>query len=252
MADTLVDPQTGLVGDGVRTNPDGSIGAVGATTLHLLPGRLPWGVRRVGRARRAPPVGRPRRRGAERHHRQDGRVGWGDSGVRRRRRGLFHGIAARYWPTPPCGGRSWPRSPPRLCWPPRKRPGREAWRWPAARCSRRTGADRPAHPTTASPRRSPGAAVGMDAPWAAARAAGAATTQQGTRPGLTLPSTAGVESIVPPAGLTRASGAGARRRCPDRDSAVLGTGGVEVESTVGREDHWAAISGLDARPRPSG
>ena len=182
----------------MRTNPDGSIGAVGATTLHLLPGRLPWGVRRVGRARRAPPVGRPRRRGAERHHRQDGRVGWGDSGVRRRRRGLFHGIAARYLADTAVRR---PELAPlatkivlataEAAWQGRM----EVAGGPVFAQDWRRSARTPDHGVPEAISR---CSCRDGCSWAAARAAGAATTQQGTRPGLTLPSTAGVESIARP------------------------------------------------------
>ena len=66
MAETLVDPDTGLVCDGVRLAA-GRLRLRGRPPhLHLLPGRAPRRVRRARRPRRPPALGRPRGRARRR------------------------------------------------------------------------------------------------------------------------------------------------------------------------------------------
>ena len=62
MNDTLLDPATGLVRDGVRGGPDGSVARGRGHRLHLLPGRPPRRVCRAGACRRRPARGRRGRR----------------------------------------------------------------------------------------------------------------------------------------------------------------------------------------------
>ena len=86
MAEALLDPDTGLVRDGVRLAPDGSVREVVTADLHLLPGRAPGHLRRARRAGRAPALGRPRGGHRRRDHPPAGRPGRRAARQRRRRR----------------------------------------------------------------------------------------------------------------------------------------------------------------------
>ena len=158
---TLVDPQTGLVRDGVRLNPDGTIRTVEATTytycqgvylgacveLAERDGHPRWAERAATVLNAITTMAGP-----------DGVIpGFDDGGEA--------GCSTASWPatspTPPSDAPSSPRSPPRWCWPAPTPPGRatptwttQTWTTPpaAARYSPPTGADLPAPPEQGFPK----------------------------------------------------------------------------------------------------
>ena len=169
MAATLVDPQTGLVRDGVRLDPDGTIRTVEATTYTYC-----QGVYLGACVELAERDGHPRwaERAATVLHAvitmagPDGVIpGFDDGGDG----GLFNGILARYLADTAVRRPSSPRSPPRSSWPAPTRPGRavSTTRHPTGRrpgVRPRLAPTRP-HPATGGSRSRPvGPAVGMDAP----------------------------------------------------------------------------------------
>ena len=148
MAETLVDPATGLIRDGVRLRPGRRIARGRRHDLHLLPGRAPRRVRgalRGGRAQRwaeraaelldavGGTSGRARRRGPRLRRRRRRRAVQRDPHPLPGRRRRCAAPSSR----PPRGG---------SCWRARRRRGRGGRRSPGGRCSPRTGAARPRTP----------------------------------------------------------------------------------------------------------
>ena len=151
IAATLVDPQTGLVRDGVRLNPDGTIRTVEATTYTYCQGctrgRV-WNWPNATATRGGPNEPPPSCTRSAAMAGPDGVIpGFDDGGDG----GLFNGILARYLADPRSAAPSSPRSPPRsssasadAAWQGGRvghRPGPPHRRGPGAGPT--TGADRP-------------------------------------------------------------------------------------------------------------
>ena len=157
IAATLVDPQTGLVRDGVRLNPDGTIRTVEATTYTYC-----QGVYLGACVELAERDGHPRwaeRAATVLHARhRHGRTGRGDPGLRRRRR--RRAVQRHPGPLPrrhrgPTPRAHRARRPARAGQRRRGLAGpHSTWTTPptAARCSPPTGADRPAPRDRGSPK----------------------------------------------------------------------------------------------------
>ena len=153
VAETLVDPETGLVCDGVRLAADGSVARGRPPHLHLLPGRAPRRVRRARRPRRPPALGRPRG-GARRRRDPPPRP------LRRRaarlRRGRRRPVRGHPRALPRGGGaapaRAHRRRRPHRAGQRRRRVAAAGWRAAPGRCSPPSGAARPSPRAAASPR----------------------------------------------------------------------------------------------------
>ena len=173
MHDTLLDPATGLIRDGVRGGPDGAVRAVEGTVytycqgVHLgacvaladVDGDARWAARAAALmdAIGTHVVG------------PDGVVpGYDDGGDG----GCSTGSWPAIWPTPRSAARSSPPRPRGSCSRAPRRRGRAGWNSAGGRCSPRTGAARPA-PAPRARRGGPvRAALGVDA--AGGRGGGAA------------------------------------------------------------------------------